>query len=189
MPGVGKSTVARMVGRQLAVEVIDLDTEIERAQQQSIAEIFAAAGETGFRQIETSALRAALRTQPVAIISCGGGIVSRSENRLLLRDSSCCVWMTVNHDALAARVHASHTQRPLLDGDVDGQLLRLSTEREPWFVETAEITIDASVGTAWDVTDAVVAALASAVPPVLDGASLAAVTHGNAAPASVERGT
>lgn len=184
MPGVGKSTVARMVGRHLAVNVIDLDAEIERTEERSIAEIFAASGEGAFRDHETSALRAALKANPVAIISCGGGIVSRSENRALLRDSSCCVWMTVSHAALAARVQASHTQRPLLLGDVDGQLVRLAAEREPWFVETAEIIIDASIGTAWEVTDAVVAELASAVPPVLDG-----VAQANVASADVEGDT
>jgi len=175
-----------MVGRRLDVAVLDLDDEIERAAGRTIAEIFDHVGEDGFRDLETDVLTTALSRMPVSIVSCGGGVVTRAQNRLLLTSRSCCVWMTAHHAALSARVAASRTKRPLLEGELSDRLRALAREREPWFVETAEITVDASVGTAWDVTELVIAALVAAVPPAV--ASIAPASDSSGDPLADSRG-
>ena len=53
MPGSGKSTVAKSLGRITGKPVVDMDKEIERREGVSIPEIFATRGETAFRDIET----------------------------------------------------------------------------------------------------------------------------------------
>ncbi len=92
MPGCGKSTLARLLGERLSRPVIELDRLIEETAGLSIPEIFAAQGEDGFRALETQALREAGKRSG-AILSTGGGCVTRPENYPLLRQNSRVVWL------------------------------------------------------------------------------------------------
>ena len=61
LPGSGKSTVGRRVARRLGRPFLDFDSEIERREGRSIAQIFAEAGEPGFRELELALTRGARR--------------------------------------------------------------------------------------------------------------------------------
>ena len=92
MPGCGKSTLARLLGERLNRPVVELDRLIEETAGLSIPEIFAAQGESGFRVLETQALREAGRRSG-AILSTGGGCVTRPENYPLLHQNGRIVWL------------------------------------------------------------------------------------------------
>ena len=79
--GSGKSTVGRMLARSLGWDFVDLDREISRSASQGIPEIFERSGERTFRDLEHSALLAALNCSRERVVACGGGIVERPENR------------------------------------------------------------------------------------------------------------
>ena len=83
--GSGKTTVGRLAARRLGWRFMDLDREISRHTKQAIPEIFAERGEAYFRDLEHETLRDALKTQHDLVIACGGGVVTRSENRDLLK--------------------------------------------------------------------------------------------------------
>src|SRR5262249_34980712 len=55
--GTGKTTVGRLLAGRLGWEFADADDHIEAAAGKSIAEIFAAEGEPGFRDREAAVLR------------------------------------------------------------------------------------------------------------------------------------
>src|SRR5690606_36323384 len=57
MPGSGKTTLGKELASNLMVEFVDLDAEIEKAEQKSIAEIFSQQGEEQFRMVEARLLR------------------------------------------------------------------------------------------------------------------------------------
>ena len=93
MPGCGKSTVGKLLAQKLNKPFVDADSQIEAAAGMTIPEIFAASGETGFRQIETMVL-SELGKQSGLIIATGGGCVTQERNYPLLHQNGVCIWLT-----------------------------------------------------------------------------------------------
>ncbi len=84
MPGAGKSTVGKLLAKELEKEFLDLDEEIVRVSGRSIPEIFATDGEAYFRSLETRVLREVLANQKGIVLATGGGAILRDENIDLL---------------------------------------------------------------------------------------------------------
>lgn len=133
-PGSGKTTVGRALARDLGVEFLDTDAEIERLAGKSISDIFIEQGEAAFRDLETAALRSALESS-TGVVSLGGGVVLRPENRALLAGQPV-VWLEVTLADAADRVGLA-TARPVLVGNVRGKLMELLQERTPLYTEVA----------------------------------------------------
>ena len=79
LPGVGKTTIAKVLSERLKWQYIDLDVAIEARENMQISEIFTLKGEPYFREKETNLLNE-LSEVPNLIISCGGGIVLNNTN-------------------------------------------------------------------------------------------------------------
>lgn len=92
MPGCGKSTVAALLGEQLGRPVYEADHLIEERAGMTIPQIFAQHGETYFRSLETAVL-ADLGKLSGAVISTGGGCVTRRENYDLLHQNGTILWL------------------------------------------------------------------------------------------------
>ena len=86
MPGSGKSTVGRILARDMDREFVDVDTEIIRLAKLPISEIFARKGEAYFRDLESQAI-AALSQRTGLVIATGGGAILREENVRHLRQN------------------------------------------------------------------------------------------------------
>ncbi|MCF7807374.1 MAG: shikimate kinase [Candidatus Marinimicrobia bacterium] len=109
--GAGKSTVGKLLAQKLDWHFQDLDEEIERESDQTIAQIFSESGEAVFRQMESATL---LRTEMLqnTIIACGGGVVTSTENLEFLKEQST-IWLVLSPEEAAARLEYA-TDRPLL---------------------------------------------------------------------------
>ncbi len=138
----GKSTVARRLGNELSREVVDLDAEIEQRAGRSVESIFAEEGEAGFRRHERAALRAVLERPDPVVLACGGGVVTDPESRALLAEGAVVVWLDAEDDVVLARLRASRTVRPLMEGDPEGTLRRLRSERGPLYEALATTRVD-----------------------------------------------
>lgn len=86
MPCCGKSTVGKRLATTLGMDFVDVDEEIVRQDGRSISNIFAEAGESGFRDIEQRVIRD-LSARRHTVIATGGGAVLREENTRLLREN------------------------------------------------------------------------------------------------------
>ena len=136
MPGCGKSRVGALLAELLGRELVDLDTEIEKKAGMDIPRIFSLRGEEGFRRIETEVVReTGARTG--LVISTGGGVVTRPENRAPLRQNGRVV----------------HLLRPLHLLAKEGRPLSLTTpaqemweKRAPLYAAFADVAVD-NVGT------------------------------------------
>jgi shikimate kinase len=78
--GVGKTTIGKMLAKELGLQFIDTDEEVERRAGANIAWIFDVEGEEGFRTRETNVLDD-LTQQSKVLLATGGGSILKLENR------------------------------------------------------------------------------------------------------------
>jgi shikimate kinase len=147
MMGAGKSTVGGLVARRLGWPFVDLDDEMCRRSGMSVAEIFAARGEKGFRSLESQCLLELLRQDDaVAVVSVGGGAVLDPDNRKRLTQAGTVAWLRARPETLAARV-GEGVGRPLLagteeEGTTELVLEELSEARAPLYAAVADVVLD-----------------------------------------------
>ncbi len=145
--GCGKTTVGRELSKMLGMPFLDMDAIIEEQIGKPIPAIFRDEGEAHFRALETALLRY-LETcaggAGAAIISTGGGVVLRPENRDILLRLGFCVWLDVEVPALLSRT-ARSINRPLL-ANVNRRVVleRLSRERTPLYAAAAHLRLDST---------------------------------------------
>lgn len=141
--GCGKTTVGKELHRETKLHFTDTDHLIERQAGMDIPHIFKTQGEEYFRDLETRALRSMRNAgKRNRIISTGGGIIIRQENRVLLQQLGFVVWLNTNVDTLFQRISRC-TNRPLLQQpNPKGVLENLLQERSAFYRETAHLTID-----------------------------------------------
>ena len=141
--GAGKTTVGQLLASALDFTFVDTDARIEAAAGRTIPEIFASEGESGFRDRESAVLQEVLKGDR-QVISTGGGIVLRPENREAIRAGGWCVWLAVSPEIVWNRVRLEN-HRPLLrNPDPEGTVRRMLAERDPIYQETAHLRVAAS---------------------------------------------
>jgi shikimate kinase len=111
----GKSTIGRHLAGELGWSFFDLDEEIERAENTTIASIFDTRGEEEFRRVESAILsqhvRWIERGRP-AVVALGGGAFAEEANRDLVLGNGLVIWLDCPLEVVRHRVaQASH--RPL----------------------------------------------------------------------------
>jgi len=145
--GCGKSTVGRMLAPALKWRFIDLDKYIEDKEGRTIPEIFAAEGESFFRQLENEALQDIVSMEDV-VVATGGGAPCFLNNMQLMNESGLTVYLKVAPEELFLRLGPGKTERPLLAGKSDEELIAFIREklgeREPWYLQAKE-TADAGL--------------------------------------------
>ena len=90
MPGAGKTSCGRALGRALGRPFVDMDEVVATERGRCAAQIIREDGEAAFRALETEATgRYGARSG--LVIACGGGVVTRPENYDLLRQNGTIV--------------------------------------------------------------------------------------------------
>lgn len=141
MPGGGKTTVGRHLGRQLGLPFADSDHVIEARIGGSIREFFETQGEAAFRDVEQQVIEELTRTHE-GVLATGGGAVLREANRRALHSRGTVVYLRSTPEELHRRLrHDAH--RPLLQtGDPLRRLRELFRERDPLYRATAHFVIE-----------------------------------------------
>lgn len=138
--GVGKSTIAKILAKELQAELIEMDETIEAEAGMTINEIFATYGEMHFRDLE-SALIQKISEKGGVVVSCGGGAVLRRENVDLMKQSGKIVFLSATPESIYERVKNS-THRPLLNGNMNVEYIReLMERRRLLYEEAADLVI------------------------------------------------
>ena len=140
--GSGKTTVGLKLSYRLRRPVIDTDKEIEREEKRSIRDIFATDGETYFRDKETAYLRKLLTSVSNQIISVGGGLPLREENRVLLHELGQVFYLKASDVTIYERLKHD-TTRPLLQGDdPQSKIKKLLGERDACYQDAADVIVN-----------------------------------------------
>ena len=132
MPSSGKSTLAAALGEKLGRPVYEADALIEQEAGMDIPAIFAQYGEGHFRALETEVL-SRLGKLSGAVISTGGGCVTREENYDLLHQNGTILWLQRGTEKL------DKTGRPL---SLKNDLNEMYQKREPMYRRFADAAVD-----------------------------------------------
>lgn len=154
--GSGKSSIGRRVAAHFGFQFVDTDALLVAREGRAIAEIFAGEGEARFRDLETSVLKS-LGVRERCVISTGGGVILRDENRALLRGLGLTVWLTASEDVIFERVSRTN-KRPLLHtANPRETVTQLLAARRPLYEAAAQFTVDTTTLTHAAAADAVIA--------------------------------
>ena len=134
--GAGKTTVGKALSKELGIPFYDLDWYIESRRRKTVPQIFAEVGEAGFREIERNMLHEVAEFEDV-IISCGGGTPCFFDNMEYMNQQGKVVYLQASPEVLHGHLKMGKTERPLLKGKNDEELLAFIKEqlkqREPFY--------------------------------------------------------
>ena len=135
----GKSTVGRKLSKRLGLEFFDTDNEIENKAGAKISWIFDVEGEEKFRDREYETF-SNLTNKENCVISTGGGIVLREENRELLNKGTV-IYLEISIQTQLERT-INDQDRPLLYGvNKEKTLRKIADIRKPIYQACSDITI------------------------------------------------
>ena len=141
VPGAGKTTVGKLLAKNLGIDFFDSDQVIESRAGKSVSDIFTQDGEPAFRKLEHDVIVELLDSSNV-VLALGGGSLGNDETRAKVKDATT-VWLVAGLAQAVDRV-GMNRNRPLLLGNVRGQLADLMAAREPFYKEVAAIAVDTS---------------------------------------------
>ena len=139
--GAGKTTIGKKLASALKYEFIDTDEWIEKEQGRKISDIFAEDGEAALRDMETDMLKRLQNRTEKFVLSIGGGMPVREENRALLRNLGIVIYLKTSKEEIIRRVSGSRNRPLLQGGDLEKKVTNLMCAREQIYMETAHVEV------------------------------------------------
>ena len=155
--GAGKTAIGKELARQLGLEFLDADQEIERRTGADIPLIFEKEGEAGFRKRERDILQE-LTQRDRLVLATGGGAVLDPANREAL-SRGFVIYLKATVGAQAARTGRNRNRPLLQSGDPTAKLTELFAARAPLYEALARLTVDTDSGQVKRIAERIVEAL------------------------------
>lgn len=133
MPGSGKTTIGKILGKELSLKFYDMDEYIQKTTSKSIIELFEN-GEEYFRDIESDICRELSQKENV-LISTGGGVIKRKENIDAFKENALIIFLDRPVEKILEDVDVS--KRPLLK-DGKEKVINLYKERYELYKKYAD---------------------------------------------------
>ncbi len=151
MMGSGKSTVGKILAKQLGKQCIDLDYQIEKKVGDSIESIFQNEGELKFRYYETLELKKISNS----VVACGGGIILSNENLNLMKRNGRIIYLKATLDELERRLIKSKNRPLLKNRDLRDSLEKILNERKRKYESIPSISVHTDGLTPLEVSNAI----------------------------------
>ena len=164
--GTGKSTVGRLISRELGWAFVDTDELIE-AEHGPIVQIFAERHEAAFRELERE-YAAKVASKQHQVIATGGRMMLDAVNAEVLQATGRVFCLTADAEEIVSRLRPDLQiqQRPLVAGadDVAVEVMRLLDERAAGYGRFEQMPTDGR--TPEDIAADIIGRLSDAPPTV-----------------------
>ncbi len=143
--GSGKTHWGKQLATQMKIPFYDLDEEITKKENLSVAEIFSQSGEEAFRNKEREVLETLIDDNASMVLSCGGGTPCFFNNIERMKKYGVVVWLNTHIEILLQRLIKEKEKRPLIreigDDDLRSYIIRKLNERRMYY-EQADVIVD-----------------------------------------------
>jgi shikimate kinase len=137
--GAGKSSVGKELAYIRKMDFVDIDEVIEKKMSKTINDLFTSIGEEKFRELESDTLKS-FKGAKNLVISCGGGIPIKKENREFLINETECIWLYCDMDTTIKRIFDG--TRPIINSMKDPkEIHELFNQRKKYYASTCESVI------------------------------------------------
>ena len=138
--GTGKTSIGKLLAKELRREVVDVDQHIEKKEKRKVSDIFERDGEAVFRRMEKEAIREISQKSGI-VITTGGGAVLDPENWEALKKTGWVVALLARPETIYQRIKDSK-RRPLLKvQDVYAEIKNLLEIRKPYY-ERSDFSVE-----------------------------------------------
>ena len=111
--GCGKTSLGKLLAKNLNFDFLDTDKQIEEQEKSSIQDVFNSNGETYFREVEYQLLKKISKTKNATVFSTGGGMPIFNDNISVMKENGIVVFLNVPVGMLYSRLK-NDIKRPLL---------------------------------------------------------------------------
>ncbi len=139
--GAGKTTVGRLLAKNLGAVFYDTDQEIEKRTGVRVPVIFEMEGEGGFRKREIGMIDELSQMQNI-VLATGGGAVIAPENREHLKSRGIVIYLRASVQDLYIRTRFDRNRPLLQNTNAQAKLQELYAARDPLYREVATYIVD-----------------------------------------------
>lgn len=139
--GAGKTTVGRLLAKNLGAVFYDTDQEIEKRTGVRVPVIFEMEGEGGFRKREVGMIDELTQMQNI-VLATGGGAVIAPENREHLKSRGIVIYLRASVHDLYLRTRFDRNRPLLQNTNAQAKLEELFAARDPLYREVATYIVD-----------------------------------------------
>ncbi|MBI2647094.1 shikimate kinase [Candidatus Woesearchaeota archaeon] len=149
--GTGKTTIAKLLAKNIGKKLISTDEEIEKKTKMTIAKFVKKYDWDKFREVEADVIEN-ISNFDECIFDTGGGVVMRNENVINLKKSSLMILLIADIKTITSRL--KNSPRPALTKyNHISEIKHVMEEREERYKNAADYTIDTSRLTPKEVCD------------------------------------
>jgi len=127
MMGSGKSTIGRLLAKELNLRFIDVDNVIEQKTKMKISKIFEKKGEVSFRNLEEK-ITLKILDKINCVVSLGGGGFLNEKIRKEVQEKNVPIWLNWKPETLINRIR-KNSRRPVILNLNDIELKKLIFNR------------------------------------------------------------
>jgi shikimate kinase len=143
--GAGKSSVGRLLARDLGRHFIDTDTELAAQAGMTISEYVAHMGWAAFREMERSILQQVCK-HDMQVVATGGGIVLDPQNAQSMHNTGLVVWLKASSESIRERLYSdrqSEQTRPALSAKGSmNEIEEILNQRTPYYEQAMDLSIE-----------------------------------------------
>ena len=142
MRGSGKTTLGKLLAKELNMDFIDTDKEIEESEEITISEMVERFNWEYFRKKEKECIEKVSKEVRNSIISTGGGVILYEENIINLKKNGVIVFINTPVEILSRRIKNTQTRPSLTGKNVQEELGQVWIERKDKYLESADFVYD-----------------------------------------------
>jgi len=141
--GTGKTTIARLLAKNLDKKLISTDEEIEKKTKTGIATFVKKYGWEHFRDVESEVIEN-ISGFDECVFDAGGGIIIRNENIINLKKNSLIILLTADIKTITSRLKNGKSRPALTKGSFIDEIEEVLKERKEKYKKIADYEIDTS---------------------------------------------